>query len=173
MKVKAANTAFFSKALTQLLLSLCLVTVQHVSAETFYSYPVIDLGSGESQSLSPKQPLNVVLFFEPNCSWCFKQSKVFNHYQKHCSPHVHFIGLGVNANRQALKQAAWKLNTNFPLYMASPKLLEATGKITSTPLTIVFDIKGNILAHIRGYVSANKWHQLMQQHTAQTINCLV
>jgi thioredoxin-related protein len=154
-----------------LLLIICLLAVPKVSAETVFSYPVLDLHSAEPQRLSTAGQLNVVLFFEPNCSWCFKQTKVFNQYLQQCGRQSHFVGLGVNANRQALKKTAWQLQADFPMYMASPELIDATGKIASTPLTLVLDAKGNIVAHVKGYINAEKWRQLLKQHASHAINC--
>lgn len=153
------------------LFSIVLLLASHVEASGFFTYPVIDLNSAEKTSLSSNQDSTVVLFFEPDCSWCFKQSKVFNQYLEHCMPKVQFIGIGVNGNRQQLKKTAWKMKTQFPLYMASPDLLNATGKIPSTPLTLILNKQGNVLAHAKGYLPFKKWKATLSQYTNSSINC--
>ena len=151
--------------------TLILLLVSHVEASSFYSYPAIDLDSAKSVTLSAESKTGVVVFFEPNCSWCFKQAKVFNRFLKRCNTDVQFTGLGVNGNRQQLKKEAWRLKAKFPLYMAGSDLLNATGHISSTPLTLILDEKGSVVAHTRGYLPFNKWKAFLDQHTATPVSC--
>ncbi len=147
------------------------ISAPRVTASTVFSYPVIDLNTAETLQLVSEDQLSVVIFFEPNCSWCFKQTKIFNQYIKQCNTSANFIGLGVNAKRTALKKAAWKMKADFPVYMASDELLSATGKIASTPLTLILDAKGRVVSHVKGYVNFEKWHQIIQKNTPKDIEC--
>jgi thioredoxin-related protein len=142
-----------------------------LSANTFYDYPLVDLATGDQQQLMLNKSRSVILFFEPDCPWCFKQSKVFNLYLANCSAHVSIIGIGVNGNRQQLKKEAWRLKASFPLYMASAELLASTGTITSTPLLLILDDSGNIIAHRKGYADFDNFENLIQQHSPTAITC--
>lgn len=140
-------------------------------ATSFYDYPLVDLATGDQQQLTLNKSPSVILFFEPDCPWCFKQSKVFNRYLANCSAYVDIIGIGVNGNRQQLKKEAWRLKASFPLYMASAELLASTGKITSTPLLLILNDSGTIIAHRRGYADFENFESLIQQHSSSAINC--
>jgi thioredoxin-related protein len=63
------------------------------------------------------------------------------------------------------------MKADFPVYMASDELLSATGKIASTPLTLILDAQGRIVSHVKGYVNFEKWHQLIQKNSPETIEC--
>ena len=124
----------------------------------FFEYSQVDLGSAEAVQLTSNQSeLYVVLFFEPNCSWCFKQTQVLNQYLRHCSNAVQIYGLGVNGNRQELKAESWRLRARFPLYMASDELIADLGKVDATPLTILFDDQGQVVTYVKGYLPYKKW----------------
>jgi thioredoxin-related protein len=155
----------------KLMLLIAILLAPKAGAGSFFAHPVIDLYNAEERVLSGAGQLSVVLFFEPNCSWCFKQTKVFNQYIKQCNTPIHFIGIGVNAKRQALKTTAWKLKADFPLYMASSQLLSDMGKVDSTPLTLLLDSKGNILTHIKGYINQDKWRLLVGKNHTGSISC--
>ena len=148
-----------------------LMFVPRVIASSFFTYPVVDLNTAESLQLNGEDQLSVVIFFEPNCSWCFKQTKIFNQYIKQCNTQANFIGLGVNAKRTALKKAAWKMKADFPVYMASDELLSATGKLPSTPLTLILDAKGRVVSHVKGYLNFEKWYKMIQKNTPEAIEC--
>ena len=142
-----------------------------LTASNFYNFPLIDLATGDQQKLTLNKSRSVILFFEPDCPWCFKQSKVFNRYLANCSAYVDIIGIGVNGNRQQLKKEAWRLKASFPLYMASAELIASTGKITSTPLMLILDDSGSIIAHMKGYADFDNFESLIQQHSSTEITC--
>ena len=131
----------------------------------FFEYPQVDLDSAEAVQLTSNQhELYAVLFFEPNCSWCFKQTQVFNQYLRNCSNAVEVFGLGVNGSRQELKAESWRLRARFPLYMASSELVADLGKIDATPLTILFDGQGDVVTYAKGYLPYKKWLTFVAQN---------
>lgn len=156
---------------SKLLSLILLLLASTVEANSFFSYYVIDINNAEKINLSAEKDTAIVLFFEPDCSWCFKQSKVFNKHLKRCNPATQFIGIGVNGTRQELKKEAWKFKAQFPLYMASPDLLQAIGSIPATPLTLILNKQGEVLANIKGYLPFDKWQQTLRQYSKQTITC--
>ena len=132
-------------------------------AATLFDYPVININTNEAVSLSLDTRPVVVLFFEPDCSWCFKQSKVYSRLAKRCQSEVQFIGLGVNGSRQAIKKEAWHLQAAFPLYMASRPMLDAIGSVDSTPLSVLLNSQQQIAGKARGYLNQDKWQALYQR----------
>ena len=135
-----------------------LITLASLSdASNLYDYPIIDPTKGHHLSHAPNKPINVILFYGPDCLWCLKQTKVFNEYLSECGTDIQFTGIGVNGKRQQIKKEAWLHKANFPMYMASRELLKATGKVDATPLTIMMDEQGEIVAHVKGYIGSDKW----------------
>lgn len=141
-------------------------------ASTLLEYPVIELASGERQITTADTKLTVVLFFEPDCSWCFKQTRVFNDFIRSCNTDIQFIGLGVNGSRQKLKKEAWRQRADFPMYMASKEMIKAIGQVSTTPLTLLLDQSGNIISHARGYLPAKKWRDFMATHGVMDPACI-
>ena len=143
--------------------SLLFLSVQLVWADrapSLLDFTALDIGSGEAFRLSDRvfkapQP-SLVLFFEPNCSWCFKQAKVFDQLAAAC-PQLTIFGLGVNGSRIALQKEAWRLRVAFPLWMASQSMLASTGSIKSTPLSLLLDDAGEIVFSAKGYMDAARW----------------
>ena len=150
---------------------ILLLLAGHSAASNLFDYPVIDLSNDESQFLTPQQDVNVVLFFEPNCSWCFKQTRVFNQYLKDCDADIQFFGIGVNGNRREIKKEIWRQRADFPMVMASRPMLTAIGEVSSTPLTLLLDKKGNIFAHVRGYLPEDQWYSFLSDKTDLPSSC--
>lgn len=156
------KSTVFSLVLITLASSYCCRGYSETSV--LFDYPVIDLTNGKNLFFQPNNKqaqadnkLTAVLFFEPDCGWCFKQTRVFNQFQKNCAGDVQFVGLGVNGSRQQIKKEIWRQRTNFPMYMASKEMIKAIGRVATTPLTLLLDRSGNIVSHVRGYLPAEKW----------------
>ena len=150
--------------------SLVLLSVQFVWADrapSLLDFTAVDIGSGEAFQLADRvftvpQP-SLVLFFEPNCSWCYKQAKVFDQLAAAC-PQLTMFGLGVNGSRVALQKEAWRLRVTFPLWMASQSMLASTGPIKTTPLSLLLDDAGKIIFSARGYMDAARWREALIEH---------
>ena len=153
------------------LCSILLTLASFSEASDLFDFPVIDLSSGKNRTLSHDKAVNLVLFFEPDCSWCFKQTRVFNRFLQDCQADIQMMGFGVNGNRQQLKKEIWRQRADFPMYMASQSMLKAIGHISATPLTLLFDREGNILSHVRGYLPRDKWQALLLEHTGLKPEC--
>lgn len=113
-----------------------------------------DLSARNLQTLVGKPSL--ILFFEPDCSWCYKQTKVFNRLYTACREHLNIVGLGVNGNQSALKKEAWRLKARFPLFMAGHALVKDMGGVSATPFTLVLNQQGGLQSHAKGYLSPKK-----------------
>lgn len=94
----------------------------------------------------------LVFFFEPHCSWCLKQAKTLNGFYRSCPRSRAVVGLGVNGSFQALKKAAFRLQGDFPLFMADIGLKKRLGKISATPFMLLFDDQDKLLRHATGFL---------------------
>lgn len=133
-------------------------------AKSLLSYTHIDLTNAEEIQLqSSTHGVSALMFFEPECSWCFKQIKVINSYLSKHDDTINVIGLGVNGNRQQLKKESWRLRPEFPVYMADPQLLKDLGQVKATPLTLLLDNNGSVIAYNRGFLNYPKWLLFLKQ----------
>ena len=98
----------------------------------------------------------LMVFFEPNCSWCYRQVKAINEVGEQCSDEFAAIAIGVNGNRQSLQKELRRLRPEFPAYQASPRLLESLGGIDATPLSLLSNADGEFANWSRGYLPADK-----------------
>lgn len=120
-------------------------------AGTFVSYSLADLRSENSITLQEYSGKWVLAsFFEPNCSWCFRQMKTFTRLTEKCA-HIQPVAIGINGNRQQLRKEVRKAKINYPAVNASKSLLDAVGEVPATPWTLIIDPQGHTLATLRGY----------------------
>lgn len=98
----------------------------------------------------------VMMFFEPDCGWCFRQIKVLNKLSQQCSGEFNLVAVGVNGSRSELLKEYRRAKPRFPAYQASNKLLQAIGGVEATPFTILADAKGQPLSWFRGYLAEQK-----------------
>ncbi|BFM14703.1 hypothetical protein R50073_08860 [Maricurvus nonylphenolicus] len=115
------------------------------------STPLSDLRSQNSIALQEYAGKWVLAsFFEPNCSWCFRQMKAFTRLTEKCS-HIQPVAIGINGNRQKLRKEVRKAKIKYPAVVGSRALLDVVGEVPATPWTLIIDPEGNTLATLRGY----------------------
>ena len=146
------------------------VSVQAWS-KSFFDYPVIDISNNHAVTLSVNDSVTAVMFFEPDCSWCFKQVKVFNQFLSQCDSTMQFLGLGVNGSRQALKKEVWRMQAKFPMHKASAELLTDLGQVSSTPFTLLLGAQQEVLASAKGYLNLSKWLAFINSHAGISPVC--
>lgn len=123
------------------------------SEVNLHRYSLVSLHSNDNISLSHyKDKILLISFFEPNCKWCYKQMKVLNQLQESCKHSVQPVAVGVHGRRSELKQELRKAKVNYPAFIASDELLQATGAISSTPITLIISDKGEFIAPLTGYI---------------------
>lgn len=135
---------------------------------TQYQHHNLMTNNIEQLTLMPNKP-SIMMLFEPDCSWCFKQAKVLNQLHATCPNQVNIIALGVNGDKQALKQQSWKMKLHFPAYMTSHDLLDVLGEIPATPMSLLSSSEGNYIGHLRGYVKLAPLKALLS--TQLNISC--
>ncbi len=116
----------------------------------------------------PSQPVTgqsvLLLFFEPDCSWCLKQSKVLNLLAS-CDKQFSIAAIGVNGSRWALKKMGWQLKAKYPLYQATKAFLRLIPPVKATPTLFWIDSKGNITGQQIGFIP---FSNLVKQLSAVT-----
>ena len=116
------------------------------------SYPLRGLEASGVEARSLPADVDVLVLFEPECTWCFKQVRVLNRLQQQCAS-FRAAGVGVNGSRRALLAEVRRLRADFPLYEASQALLADLGQIPGTPLMIYIDQSGQFENFSRGFQS--------------------
>jgi thiol-disulfide isomerase/thioredoxin len=90
-------------------------------------------------------------FFEPECSWCYRQILALDKLQKKCGNNIQVILMGIHGTRQELQRDLRRAKTNLPAYEANQALLNFTGDIDATPMTFIINTHGTITHKVRGY----------------------
>lgn len=144
---------------------LCLSLSSHikaeVKAENLHNFSLSSLQNKGQVPLSDyKDKILLLSFFEPDCKWCYKQMKAFNQLQEDCSHSIQPIAVGVHGRRSELKQELRKAKVSYPAFIASDKLLQATGDIASTPITLIIGAQGEFIAPLNGYITLEKFHEI-------------
>lgn len=114
-------------------------------------YELRDLQSEQLQRLDQfRGKTTLVMFFEPECPFCFKQTKILNGIQRECAD-FQAIGVGVNGSRRDLQEEIRHLDPSFPAYQVNAELQKEVGKVEGTPMMLVADKNGLYSSHLRGY----------------------
>lgn len=123
----------------------------NVSAVDLLDYQLKDLKSVETHDLEQYRGATVLMiFFQPDCPFCVKQSKVINEILAEC-PDFQAIGVGVNGSRSDLQLEAREMRSEYPTYEISPALQAEVGKVVGTPLMLIGNKQGLFTEHLQGY----------------------
>jgi peroxiredoxin len=118
----------------------------HTAAQSLLDFSLPNLQAQGNLNLEDyRGKVLLVSFFEPDCSWCFRQMKAFNRLVETCD-HVQPIAVGVNGNNQQLRKELRRAKVQFPGLKANRQLIEAVGDVPATPWTLVADQQGNLVA---------------------------
>jgi len=98
-------------------------------------------------------------FFEPDCSWCYRQMKAFNKLLETCHLHLQPIAVGIKGTPSELRHELRRAKVSYPAFIGSGELLDAVGKVPATPWTLVSDGDGTIITTLRGYIPLPKLTQ--------------
>jgi thioredoxin-related protein len=113
-------------------------------------YRLTDLRSGAEVDLDRfrGQPV-LILLFEPDCGYCVRQAREVNALLAQCSE-IKPLAVGINGNRQHLREHVFSMRPDFPALMANPDLLRDLGEVQATPLMLLSDDKGYYHLHMVG-----------------------
>lgn len=115
-----------------------------------------DIRTNKKVALFNPHKASMFSFFEPDCSWCFKQIKALEKIQKNCEIDLHIVLVGTNGNKQQLHRFVQKTNNIFPAVQHPTELQKLTGKIKATPTNVFFDHKQKLLAKKSGLIKIER-----------------
>lgn len=150
---------------------LCLVfTCNTVNAKDIYQQSMVRLDRtihNDNQKNNNVETLQayrgkpmLMSFFTPNCKWCKKQHKSLKKMLATC-PNAQVVMVGVQGNNQRLKQELRKERNKFPAYVANAEIINAIGKQSPVPQTLIFDSRGNLVVKTIGLTSIDKLQRLL------------
>jgi thiol-disulfide isomerase/thioredoxin len=106
--------------------------------------------------------VSVLMFFEPNCPYCFRQARVLNELQREC-PEVYPIAIGLNGDRRALQEEAARMRAEFPVLEIDERLRRDLGKVEATPLMLIGDRSGMLVTWLRGLQTVDVLRSLVKR----------
>ena len=148
------------------LLSLIAFGVVHANGQTasLLDFELRSLQEPDVHSLIRYQGKPVLmLFFQPDCGWCFRQVRVINELAEQCDDGFEAVAVGVRGSRGELRKELRRIRQDFPAYQASPRLLEALGGVETTPLMLVGDDEGDLVTWMRGYIATDRLHTVLDE----------
>lgn len=141
------------------LLLLC----QAAFAIDLLEYELKDLTGTEVHDLGQYRGDTILfIFFQPDCSFCVKQSRVLSQIQEECAD-FQAIAVGVNGSRSDLQLELRKMRATYPAYEISPALQSEVGKVEGTPLMLIGDKDGNFISHVQGYQQMDSLIPLLEE----------
>jgi predicted DsbA family dithiol-disulfide isomerase len=148
-----------------------LFTCGEAAAEVdILDYRLRDLLSSDAMELDViRGGISVLMFFEPNCPYCFRQARVLNDLQREC-PDVHPVAVGFNGDRRALQNEAARMRAEFPVLEIDERLRRDLGKVDATPLMLIGDRSGMLVTWLRGLQSVDVLRSLVERVDATACN---
>ena len=158
------RTASIAALLATAFLTIAAAPARADQGPSLLDWSLKSLEAPETRALDRYQGKPVLMmFFEPECSWCFRQVRAINALAERCGGGFQALAVGVNANRAGLKQELRRLRPDFPAYEASPALLQSLGGVPATPFTLLGDVTGTYLDWTRGYLPEAELEEFMRQ----------
>jgi thiol-disulfide isomerase/thioredoxin len=126
-------------------------------------YRLRDLLSADAMELEVfRGGISVLMFFEPECPYCYRQARVLNQLQRECRD-LHPVAIGINGDRRALQREAERMRAEFPALEIDERLQRDIGKVEATPLMLVGDRSGMLVTWLRGLQSAAALRALLER----------
>jgi hypothetical protein len=116
-------------------------------------YTLRDLaGAGDVRLADARGDVVVLMFFAPDCSYCFRQARALRALQTQC-PSVQPVAIGVNGDRASLQREMRRMGASFPVAQIDKRLRDDIGEVVATPLLLVADRDGMLVTWLRGLQS--------------------
>lgn len=134
------------------------------SASDILGYEHENLSNGQLEALDAlRGKSSFLLFFQPDCKWCLKQSKTLDKMLATCPRQVNAAALGVHATRHELKKELRRLRPDYPAYKTGDRMLEELQGVPATPIMLLADEHGKFVQSFRGYVPADQLAQILAE----------
>ncbi len=146
-----------------ILLVGCLLAIPALAEVDILRYQLRDLASDKTVDLAMHRgAINLLMFFEPECPYCFKQARILSQLQHRCD-RIQPIAVGVNGSRQDLRAEMRRMRAEFPALQISVRLHEDLGKVEGTPLLLITDRAGMLVTWLRGLKQEDMLAGLLNQ----------
>jgi thiol-disulfide isomerase/thioredoxin len=123
-------------------------------AKSKYDFKGQDVINGKNVSLSDYKGKPVIVnFFATWCGPCVSEIPGFVNLQKKYDGKIQFIGLSVDDESGVVKKFIKNKGINFPVIMSKSEIESAYGGVSSIPVTVILDGKGNLIEKIVGGIS--------------------
>lgn len=156
--------------LAALLLLLSCPLSALASAPDILGFQHENLRNGHTEALEGlRGETSFLLFFQPDCKWCLKQSKTLDKLLARCPGHLNAAALGVHASRHELKKELRRLRPGFPAYKTGEGMLNELQGVPATPVMLLADAQGRFARSFRGYVSEDELADILK--TQHNISC--
>ncbi|MGD8809235.1 MAG: redoxin domain-containing protein [Gammaproteobacteria bacterium] len=130
---------------------LLLAAAQAGADVDMLSYVLRDLRtSGEIDLEDYRGRIALLMFFEPDCEYCLRETRVINTLVADC-PGLQPVGIGANGSRAALQQHARRMRADFPVAQINEEFQDDIGEIIGTPLLLISDHYGMLVTWLRGF----------------------
>jgi hypothetical protein len=106
--------------------------------------------------------ISVLMFFEPDCPYCYRQARVLNELQRECRD-LHPVAIGLNGDRRALQKEAARMRAEFPVLEIDERLQRDIGNVEATPLMLVGDRNGMLVTWLHGLQSTDALRALLRR----------
>ncbi|MCL2913552.1 redoxin domain-containing protein [Shewanella corallii] len=150
-------------SLTVLILMLGAIAPRAVALELL-GFEHQSLSDGSISNLKHlKGKPTLLMFYEPDCPWCFKQGRAFNKLLSHCGEELQIVALGTHGDKASLKRELWKMKPDFPGFIAGQEMINSVGNLPATPMTLVADSNGEFISYMRGYIKLETLEPLLKK----------
>ncbi len=127
------------------------------SAPDLLNYQHENLATGELQALEPMRgKASLLLFFQPDCDWCFRQTRVINGLLESCPDTLGAAALGVHGNRLELKRELKRMRPQFSAYKTGKIMQQELNGVPATPVMLLTDSQGLFLQVFTGYIPGDQ-----------------
>ncbi|MGB0894685.1 MAG: hypothetical protein ACPGUD_09785 [Parashewanella sp.] len=136
-----------------LVIALVVASAIFSMSATASVYELKPINRNNEQALIAVNKTTLVMLFQPECSWCKKQSKLVNGILSECQGVIHFSMVGTNGSKRKLKQELAYYDSAIPVFYATRAFLRKIGGFQASPTTLVFDEGGKLRAKKRGFIN--------------------
>lgn len=137
------------------------VRAGQVSGSTLNPVTAPDIRTQQPVTLFDAPKPTMLSFFEPECSWCFKQIKALNKLQQSCELKLNITLVGINGNKQQLRKFLQTTRNQLPAIQHQAKLRQQLGKITATPTHVFFDRHHQFISKQSGFINDQKLTEII------------
>lgn len=104
---------------------------------------------------------SVTMIFQPDCSWCKRQSKTLAKVFEQCQSSININLVGAKGKTGQLKKELKHYHQGIPAYKADRQFLRSIGGYQASPTTLLYDNQGQLVAKKRGFIEENKLTQVV------------